>query len=310
MIAVIGLGAWGSRHAKTLVDLIGAAGVIGVDPCPERRAEAAALGLRTVPDVTGLPGQVTAAVVATPSPSHVTVAASLLRHDIPLLVEKPLAETVADARGLVELATDRKLVLMVGHVFLFQRGHQRLRQVLSGFGPVRLLAAERRTPGLVKPESGAWTELGPHEIAAAVDLGMLTGPVVSSAFLPWSVTGLGHQDGAFARLQTGDGIVEITCSWLSAVRSRRAWAVAERGQALLVDAGQAQWLAAWAGEPAWTRRRPASPQWEDVSDPAPLKRELEAFLAAVREGGEVRSDGWLGLRVVEMMNHATETETL
>jgi predicted dehydrogenase len=303
MIAVVGLGDWGSRHVATLRELLGTAGMVGVDPSPERREAAEALGIRAVPHVDLLPDGVVGAVVATPSPSHHQVGACLLERGLHLLVEKPLAESVEDAGGLVELARARGRVLMVGHVFLFQRAHERLRERLAAFGPVRLLAISRRTPGLVKPESGAWTELAPHELAVAVDLGMLRGPVRSSAFLPWSVTGIGREDGAVGRLRTDGGTVEIACSWLSAVRSRQVWAVAEDGQAMLVDDGHAQALAVWPGRPTWTRGRPAEPEWEDLSGPPPLRRELEAFIGAVLDGGRVPSDGALGLRVVEMLNH-------
>ena len=319
MIAVVGLGDWGSRHVATLIDLVGRDGLVGVDPSPERRAAVEAQGVGTVAAVDRLPPAARAAVVATPTPTHAEVAAGLLRRGLHLLVEKPLAATVADARALVELADRHRRLLMVGHVFLFQRAHRRLRAALAELGTVRLLAVERRTPGLVKPESGAWDELAPHELAVALDLGALRGPVRPTAYLPWSVTGTGREDGALARLESDGGTVEVSCSWLSAVRSRRIWAVADGGQALLVDDGRAQRLAVWAGQPRWIRDRPRPPAWEDVSGPPPLRRELQAFLRAVQgadaaghpgPAGGVPSDGVLGLRVVELLSCVTQLEVL
>ena len=323
MIALVGLGDWGSRHVTTLLDLVGRDGLVGVDVSPERRAAAEALGVRTVATTDRLPATTRAAVVATPTPTHAEVAAGLLERGLHLLVEKPLARTVAEARELVELADRHRRVLMVGHVFLFQRAHRRLRAALAELGSVRLLAVERRTPGLVKPESGAWDELAPHELAVALDLGALRGPVRLTTFLPWSATGIGRQDGALARLASDGGTVEISCSWLSAVRSRRVWAVTDGGQALLVDDGPTQRLAVWPGRPDWIRDRPPPPVWEDVSGPPPLRRELQAFLRAIRHhgrsapasgvaapAGRVPSDGVLGLRVVELLSRVTQLEVL
>lgn len=321
MIALVGLGDWGSSHLLTLLGLVGRDRMIGVDLCPERRAVAEALGVRTVASTDQLPTGVAAAVVATPTPTHAEVAGGLLGRGLHLLVEKPLATTMADARVLVELAAAHRRVLMVGHVFLFQRAHRRLRARLAELGPVRLLTIERRTPGLVKSESGAWAELAPHELSVAVDLGVLHGPVRPTAFLPWSVTGIGREDGVFARLESDDGVTEISCSWLSAVRGRRVWAVADGGQALLVDDGAVQRLAVWTGSPRWSHDRPDPPVWEDVSGPPPLRQELAAFLRAVHSGDRVgtvsgapgrpigvRSDGALGLRVVELLSCVTELE--
>ncbi|MBM7789576.1 Gfo/Idh/MocA family protein [Tenggerimyces flavus] len=307
MIAVIGLGDWGSKHLATLGSLVGPAEVVGVDDCPDRRSAAEQLGFRTVAAVDQLPEDISSAVVATPTPTHAAIAAPLLEQGVALLVEKPLAADCQEAGQLVRLAELRGVPLMVGHVFLFQRAYARLRETLAGLGPLRTLSIERRTPGLVKRESGAWLELAPHEIATALDLGALADRVDVEPLRRWSVTGVGREDGASGRFTTDSTTVEISCSWLSAVRSRRVWAIAESGQALLVDDGREQWLAVWSGQSTWTRREPIEPTWEDVSGPPPLRTEWESFLAAMHEGGPIRSDGRLGLRVVELLTKGEST---
>jgi UDP-N-acetylglucosamine 3-dehydrogenase len=305
MIAVVGLGHWGKRHLETLWELLDPREVVGVDVLPAARAAAENLGATTVADVDELPDDVEAAVVATPTATHAEVASRLVDRGVHVLVEKPLADNAADGASLVDAARDRGVVLMVGHVFLYQTAHERLAEAMRRLGPPRMLTIERRTPGYVKPDSGAWLELAPHELAVAADLGALTAPVDVDAYLSWAVTGFGREDGAVARLRSDGCALELHCSWLSPVRSRRIWLVAEGGQALLDDDGVTQRLAVFEGPSAWVDEQPPQPEWTTVNGVPPLRRELSAFLDAVRGDGVVRSDGELGLRVVELMDRVT-----
>lgn len=307
MIAVVGLGQWGERHVATLCRVLGRDEVVGVDPVPERRAVAERLGVRTVTDADALPAAVDAAVVVTPTATHAAVAGKLIERGLHLLVEKPLAADAGEAAAVVDAAHGAGVKLMVGHVFLYQQGHERLRDALRSLGPLRLIVAERRTPGFVKPDSGAWLELAPHELAVALDLGALGPETRVEAYLPWSLTGLGREDGAVARLRSNGCATEVRCSWLSGVRSRSVWVLAEGGQVLLVDDGNVQRLAVVEGEPTWIDARPDEPRWEVVDGVPPLERELRAFLDAVHGNGgaDLRSDGRLGLRVVELLEQVS-----
>jgi predicted dehydrogenase len=301
MIAVVGLGAWGQRHVATLSGIVSPGELIGVDPRERARVAAEQHGARTVPSIDQLPDGVGCAVVATPTPTHVDVAWSLLKRGLHLLVEKPLALDPADAARLTEEADRRSLVLMAGHVLLHHSVHQRLRSVLDGLGELRMLALERRTPGHVMPVSGAWRELAPHELAAAVDLGALRAPVEVVGFRSWSATGLGHEDGATAHLRSAGCLTEIRCSWLSAVRGRYIWAVAEGGQVHVVDDGVTARLAVVEGAPDWEHQRPAAPPWEVVDGPPPLETELRRFLAAAGGDPDARMDTALPILVTELL---------
>src|SRR5216117_2800095 len=65
--------------------------------------------------------RVDAVTVAVPTPAHVAVGLAVLERGIPVLVEKPLADSVAGAERLVRVASERGLVLQVGHVERFNR---------------------------------------------------------------------------------------------------------------------------------------------------------------------------------------------
>jgi predicted dehydrogenase len=157
----------------------------------------------------------------------------------------------------------------------------------------------------VMPGSGAWLELAPHELAAAISLGAIEAPVEVESYLSWSVTGLGKEDGALARLRSNGCCVEIRCSWVSGVRTRQVWAIAERGQVVLADDGPVQRLAVIEGTPEWIDSRPPEPVWEIVNGEPPLTRELRAFLEATPGDDGFVSDGALGLQVTELLDQVT-----
>src|SRR3990172_5159128 len=118
--AVIGVGHLGRFHAEKYVSLNGAVLVGVVDRDAARaHAVAEALGVRCFPDHGALAGAIDCASVAVPTRDHAAVTAELLRAGIDVLVEKPLASTVAEGRELVRIADDCGRVLQVDHLERF-----------------------------------------------------------------------------------------------------------------------------------------------------------------------------------------------
>ena len=118
--AVVGVGYLGRFHAQKYASLADCelVGVVDADVEVARRV-ANEVGTQTLDDFRQLFGKVDAVSVATPTPSHADIASGLLLHGAHVLVEKPIAETVAQARQLVELARRQGRVLQVGHLERF-----------------------------------------------------------------------------------------------------------------------------------------------------------------------------------------------
>jgi predicted dehydrogenase len=115
--AVIGAGYLGRFHAQKWADLAGCRLVAVADPAPEVRARVGAeLGVAAVADWRELVGSVDAVSIATPTPLHHPIARACLAAGIHVLVEKPIATTVAQARDLIRAAADAGRVLQVGHL--------------------------------------------------------------------------------------------------------------------------------------------------------------------------------------------------
>ncbi len=128
-VAVVGYGYWGSKHVRVLSSLPDVE-VMVVDADDARRADAAMTysGARIVPTLDEALDWVDAVVVATPPAAHTPVALQGLRAGKPVLVEKPLATTVADAQLLVDEAARHRVQLMVGHTFEYNAAVRKLKE--------------------------------------------------------------------------------------------------------------------------------------------------------------------------------------
>lgn len=128
-VAVVGIGAWGSRHAEKYAALPGVQLHLVDSNLAEATRLATRLGCCVVRDFRKLPLLgVQAASVVTPSQSHYEVASWLLQHGVDLLVEKPICSTGHEGQHLVELADIHRRVLQVGHIERFNPAYQFLRK--------------------------------------------------------------------------------------------------------------------------------------------------------------------------------------
>lgn len=145
-VGVIGVGNMGSNHARVFAMLRSAELVAVADPDPGARDEVAALtGARACADHRELLDLVDAVSVAVPTSLHLPVALDCLRAGRHVLVEKPLALTVADGTALLDAARARGLVLQVGHVERFNPAVRALDKILAG-ERLRVLTARRLSP--------------------------------------------------------------------------------------------------------------------------------------------------------------------
>jgi predicted dehydrogenase len=119
-VAVIGVGHLGRHHARILADMPGVrlAGVLDLN---RQRAQEIADVCRSevLTDVTALAGAVDAVTVAVPTAAHAEVALPLVEAGVPVLIEKPLARSLAEADRLVEAAARHGVVVAVGHTERF-----------------------------------------------------------------------------------------------------------------------------------------------------------------------------------------------
>src|SRR5688572_16246124 len=119
-VAVIGVGHLGQHHARLLAAMDGVELVGVVDIKPGRAEEIAArIGTRAFSSAADVAGDVDAVSIAVPTESHVDVTLPFIDRGVAVLVEKPLAASVADADRLIDAAERRGVLLAAGHTERF-----------------------------------------------------------------------------------------------------------------------------------------------------------------------------------------------
>ena len=164
-IAIAGCGQWGFNHVRVFSQMSGCDLVAVADMDPERRTAVQENfpGVRVEKDYQNLlrDPAIDAVVVATPASAHYDMVRQAIEHGKQVLCEKPLCENVQKAQHLVRLALARNSILMVGHVFLFNSGIVKFKELADAgeVGRLRHLSAIR-------------TNLGPvrHDVNAAYDM--------------------------------------------------------------------------------------------------------------------------------------------
>jgi predicted dehydrogenase len=131
-VAVVGTGSFGKNHLRVVHNSPNAklAGVLDLDPA--RAAEvASAYGCRLFSSPEELAAQADAAIIATPTTTHSELGCRLIELGLDVMVEKPVSNTLAGARALVETADRHGKILQVGHLERFNPAILALESVMT-----------------------------------------------------------------------------------------------------------------------------------------------------------------------------------
>jgi predicted dehydrogenase len=304
-LAVIGVGHLGRHHARILSGLPGVrlAGVVDLNG--ERAREiAATYGTEVVADLARLPGAVDAVTIAVPTESHLAVALPLVTAGIPVLIEKPLARSVADADVLLAAARERGVTVAVGHTERFNPAVAAAREHL---GAPRFIEVHRL--GTFPDRSldiDVVFDLMIHDLD--VIFSIVRSPVVAIDAVGVPVL-TPRVDIANVRLRFASGcIANLTASRISRDRVRKI-RVFQTDSYVSVDYA-AQELEVWrlvrppAGIPTIEGGK------QDVANEEPLKRELVDFVDAIRTGRPPGVTGDDGRRALQAAQQIAEQMTM
>ncbi len=302
-VAVVGYGVMGRYHAMNYGSLPGAELVAVVDPDPDRRLSAQIeLGVHAYPSVTAMLAEqrIDAASVATPTSLHYGVARQLLRAGVHVLVEKPVATRVAEAKELAELSQRSGLVLQVGHITRFYGSVEKLR---SEVHDPYLIEARRLVPSTRVKDVGVILDLMIHDID--IVLSLVTGDVVKVSAVGRCLNGSPHEDVAAAQVVFEDGCIARLLASRVAPDAERSLLVAERERTVRVDFAKEPYaeLAVYRTPGQATSPGHVKLDRHVIHEENPLKKELEHFLA--RQAGIAAPIGTLSddLRSLSLASH-------
>ncbi|WP_129777532.1 Gfo/Idh/MocA family protein [Peristeroidobacter soli] len=294
--AVIGVGYLGRFHAQKYAQIAGSTLVGVVDANAEACAKVAAeLGTKAVSDYRELFGAVDAVSLAVPTPLHHAIGCELLKNGIDVLIEKPIATSVAEARELVDLARTHKRILQVGH--------------LERFNPAVLAAAERlQTPRFVESHRLAPFKQRGTDVSVVLDLMIhdidliqeLVGTPIEHIDAVGATVFSGEIDIVNARLRFQGGCVANTTASRISLKQERKIRIFQDDAYLSVDMQQ-KILTVIRKKDAAPVESPAqvSIEEQNFDQGDALLAEIEAFLKAVRERSTPVVTGEDGLRALE-----------
>lgn len=300
-VGVLGVGALGQHHARHLAGL-GDVRLVGVHDVDRARATkiAGELGTLAFPDMDELLGQVEAVTVAVPTPAHAEVGLRALRRGVPVLMEKPLAATLAEADDLIAEARRWQVQLQVGHIERYNRAIRAAEAYLDG---PRYIESLRLAPFQPRGTDVAVVlDLMIHDLDLVLHLTGSVAVEVRASGLPVLSP---HLDIANARVEFANGAVALaTASRVARERVRRLRLFQPNGYfSLDLATGGGEFMRVRAGWQPGTGRELADVV-ERIELAAPeadaLLLELQSFVHAVRGEREVVVRGEEGRAALEL----------
>jgi predicted dehydrogenase len=257
---------------------------------------------------------VQAVVVATPTRTHYALAKEALEARKHVLVEKPLTTEVKQGLGLLELATSQGLVLMVGHVFVYNPAIRKVKEYLDAghLGKLYYVSVVRTNPGPIRLDVNAAWDLAAHDISI-VNYWLDAEPLsVSAIGGTWINQGI--EDAVFTSLRYPQGVLaNLHASWLSHRKVREITVVGDKRMLTFDDMNLNEPLRIYEKQVSDVRTPPtyvdsfasfrASIRERDITVPKvpvgePLAMECAHFLECIISGKQPFTGGREGIAVV------------
>jgi predicted dehydrogenase len=312
-IAVAGLGYWGPNIARNIARLSDAELAWCCDASADNRERVAEQfpGVRFTDDLDEVLADETvdAVALATPVPSHAPLALRVLQAGKHCFVEKPMAQSAADAEAVVAAAAANDRVLMVGHLLEYHPGVMKLKQLIDDgeLGRILYIYGNRLNLGKLRADENALWSLGAHDVSVLLRL---------AGEEPYEVEARGEsymreaiEDVVFCFLRFPSGLAaHLHLSWLDPHKERRFTVVGEgrmatfddmalEGKITIYDKGFDERTNSY-GEYITRSGDIWSPR---ISNVEPLRTEVQHFVDCIRNGATPISDGAAGLRVVRVL---------
>jgi predicted dehydrogenase len=313
-VGVVGLGYWGPNLARNFAELPGCELTWCCDGSERARERVAARfpGVRLAEDLDQLLGDAAldAIALATPVPTHAELAVRVLEAGKHCFVEKPLAQSVADAQRALAAAASSGRLLMVGHLLEYHPGVRKLKELTDSGelgDQIYYIYGNRLNLGKLRADENALWSLGAHDVSVVLHL---------ADEEPWEVVAHGRsyvrdgvEDVVFCFMRFPSGLsAHLHLSWLDPHKERRFTVVGSRrmatfddmaveGKVTVYDKGFDEDSSNY-GEYITRTGESFCPRIPNVE---PLRLECEHFIECIRRGEQPRSDGASGLRVVRVL---------
>lgn len=317
-VGMIGVGRWGKNHLRILTQLADVKLVAVFDSDEKSRAyvRQSHPGVALVSTAEEVFNQADAVVIATTSSFHGPLARQAIQRGLHAFVEKPLALTLKEARGVADLADKKKKILQVGHLLLYHPALSWLKAELAAgkLGRPLYLYSQRINLGVVRRDENVVSSLATHDISVCLHLLKEFPSTVICAGQSYLQNGI--EDIAFAMLKfPGGAVAHFHMSWLDPHKTRKITLVCSKKMAVFDDMAPEEKLRVFdkgiEGADFLTSGIELPPsaisvRYGDIyvpklSSDEPLKIELGEFVKSCMRNKTPVADGRNGVEVLAVM---------
>lgn len=319
-VGVIGCGYWGPKLARNFHEIPTSTLVVVSDLQQERLRQIKKLysTVKTTQNYEEmLESDIDAVVIATPVRIHYPMAKKALLAGKHVLVEKPITARSDHAWELVELAERENRILMVGHTFEYNPAVEAVREIVQSgqLGRIFYANSTRANLGLLQPDINVMWDLAPHDISMLRFILGVDPVKVSARGAVYINTYSNLHEIVYMTLVFEGGILaNLRLSWLDPVKQRTLTIVGSKkmlvyddiaeNKVVIYDKGvevppysltEDEFQASYrhGGEAVYPI------QWVE-----PLRAECNHFLECIRTGTNPRSDGRVGLKIINVLETA------
>ena len=263
--------------------------------------------------------EIDAIAIATPVYLHFEMGKKSLMMGKHTFIEKPMASSAAQCQALIELAAKQKLILMVGHTFIYTSAVRKIRDIIDSgeLGEIFYISSRRLNLGLFQKDINAAWDLAPHDIA--IILYITQKPPISVNCQGKAHVVEGIEDVITLSMDFPNGIfATFHGSWLDPHKVREIKVVGSKKMLVYDDTEPLEKIK------IYDKRVDVPPHYDTfaefqysyhygdmyapyVNQVEPLKVQLGHFLDCIRTGAKPDSSGWEGLKVVQILEAASES---
>jgi UDP-N-acetylglucosamine 3-dehydrogenase len=301
----VGVGVMGSNHARVFADLPGVRLVGVADPDGKQRDFVSrALGCTAFSGVEPLlAAGVDAVTIAAPTHLHRELALCCIEQGVHVLVEKPIAPSVEEGRAIIAAARQAGVALMVGHVERFNPTVEAIKDAICE-EDILSIAITRVGPFPPRMSNvGVVIDLAVHDIDL---IRWFTDSEIAEVQPQLSNAIAEREDIALLQFRTTSGVLaHINTNWLTPFKARNV-TIATRNKYVMGDLLTRQVTECFGFQPDGSY----SMRHLSVGHAEPLRAELQAFVAAIRDAREPAVTGEEGVASLEIAIRCLERRAI
>lgn len=303
-IGIIGAGLWGRNIIRNFYNLGYLHTVCDIDNENLKNVISDYNNVNTTNDYKEILNnpEIKGVVVVTPSHTHYKIVKELLEHGKNVYVEKPISTVANEALSLMNLADEKGLVLMVGHLLLYHPVVNRLKMLIEEgvLGEIKYIQSDRLNINYFKNDRSVMWDLAPHDVSMiSYIIDKKPKKVVSAVGA--SSDGNNIMDITHITLEFENGIIgHISDSWIHPQKRVNLLVRGTKATAVFDDTISDNKLQIFDNVKPKTNQIVSL----DYIEIEPLKLECQHFVTCIENKTKARSDGENGYEVVKVLEEA------